>query len=125
MADVELSTRGPVIKLAYENESSSALKEYIGQRLQTGTTYELLLTDAGKIVEMNNVGANVLTIPANSAVAFPVDTRIDIVQGGAGLTSVAITSDTLLGDVVSYGQYKALSLWKRSATVWVIFGGTT
>ena len=99
--------------------------KYIGQNLQTGTTYTLVLTDAGKIVEMNNGSANVLTIPANTAVAFPVDTRIDIVQGGAGLTSVTITDDTLNGELVSQGQYKGLSLWKKSATVWVIFGGTT
>jgi len=98
---------------------------YVGQNLQTGTTYTLVLTDAGKIVEMNNGASNVLTIPANAAVAFPVDTRIDIVQGGAGLTSVTITSDTLNGELVSFGQYKALSLWKKSATVWNIFGGTT
>ena len=100
-------------------------KGYIGQNLQTGTTYELVIGDAGKIVEMNNGASNVLTIPANAAVAFPVDTRIDIVQGGAGLTSVTITSDTLNGELVSFGQYKALSLWKKSATVWNIFGGTT
>lgn len=125
MADVQLSTLGSVIQTAYEAESDTVLKKYIGQNLQTGTTYTLVLTDAGKIVEMNNASANVLTIPANASVAFPVDTRIDIVQGGAGLTSVTITSDTLNGELVSFGQYKALSLWKKSATVWVIFGGTT
>jgi hypothetical protein len=98
---------------------------YLGQNLQTGTSYELVLTDAGKIVEMNNASANVLTIPANAAVAFPVDTRIDIIQYGAGETSVTITSDTLRGELVSVGQYKFLSLWKRAATEWVIAGGTT
>jgi len=70
--------------------------KYIGQNLQTGTSYTLVLSDAGKIVEMNNGSANTLTIPANSSVAFPVDTRIDIIQYGAGATSVAITSDTLV-----------------------------
>jgi hypothetical protein len=99
--------------------------KYVGQNLQTGTTYELVLSDAGKIIEMNNASANVLTIPANASVAFPVDTRIDIVQGGAGTTSVSITTDTLNGETVSRGQYNGMSLWKKSSTVWVIFGGTT
>ncbi len=100
-------------------------KKYIGQNLQTGTTYELVLGDAGKMVDLSNAAAIALTIPANSAVAFPVDTRIDLNQYGAGLVTVGITTDTLRGDPVSQGQYKGLSLWKRTATEWVIYGGTT
>ena len=116
------STQATGVKWAAQ---AAAPEGYLGQNLQTGTTYELVLTDAGKIVEMNNASANTLTIPANASVAFPVDTRIDINQHGAGLTTVAITTDTLRGNAVSFGQYKALSLWKRTATEWVIYGGTT
>jgi hypothetical protein len=98
---------------------------YIGQNLQTGTTYELVLADAGKMVELTNAAAILLTIPANSAVAFPVNTRIDLSQGGAGLLTVEITTDTLDGELVSQGQDKGMSLWKKSATVWKLYGGTT
>ena len=112
-ADVDLADLN-VIKLAY-----------IGQNLQTGTTYELVLSDAGKMLDFTNGSAIAVTIPANSAVAFPVNTRIDLNQGGAGLVTVDITTDTLNGDAVSQGQWKGMSLWKRSATVWVIYGGTT
>ncbi len=101
------------------------LDRYLGQNLQTGAAYELVLTDAGKPVELSHGSVCVITIPANAAVAFPVNTKIDLVQGGAGLLSVTITSDTLNGELVSFGQYKKLSLWKKSATVWVVFGGTT
>ena len=112
--------------IQYQNVHPDAdLKKYFGQNLQTGVAYTLVLADAGKIVEMNNAAANILTIPANASVVFPINTRIDIVQGGAGLLSVAIIDDTLNGELVSFGQYKALSLWKKSATVWVVFGGTT
>ena len=58
-------------------------KKYRGQNLQTGTSYELVLSDAGKVVEMNNASANTCNIPANASVAFPVDTRIDVYQRGA------------------------------------------
>lgn len=139
MADVELSTLGSVVKTAYEAEANTNAFEdadkakldalddtaYKGQNLQTGTTYELVLADAGKIVDLTNAAAIALTIPANSAVAFPVDTRIDIHQNGAGLVTVGITTDTLRGDVISQGQYNFLSLWKRTATEWVVAGGTT
>ena len=98
--------------------------KYRGQNLQTGTSYELVWDDAGKVVEMNNGSANTLTIPANSAVAFPVDTRIDVIQYGAGATTIAITTDTLTGTATIGGQYQMVSLWKRAATEWVVIGGS-
>ena len=115
------------VRKRFDVEDIAAVNKhkYIGQNLQTGTTYELVLTDAGKIIDLTNASAIALTIPANAAVAFDVDTRIDIHQNGAGLVTVGITTDTLRGDAVSQGQYKGLSLWKRTATEWVIFGGTT
>jgi hypothetical protein len=99
--------------------------KYPGSNLQTGTAYELVLSDAGKLVEMNNGAANTLTIPANASVAFPVNTRIDVHQQGVGQTTIAITTDTLRGDPKITGQYKAVSLWKRATAEWVVWGGTT
>jgi hypothetical protein len=106
-----------------EDVDLSWFKKYKGQNLQTGTTYELVIGDAGKIVEMNNASANTLTIPANASVAFPVDTRIDVVQYGVGQTIIAITTDTLRGNSKTGGQYQMVSLWKRAATEWVVIGG--
>ena len=59
---VVLSTgeTGAVKFLREDGDNSSSWQEipgktgYIGQNLQTGATYELVLGDAGKIVEMNN-----------------------------------------------------------------------
>lgn len=98
-------------------------KKYRGQNLQTGTSYEVVLSDAGKIIEMNNASANTVNIPANASVAFPVDTRIDIIQYGAGATTVTITTDTLTGAAGVQAQYYMVSLWKRAATEWVVVGG--
>lgn len=124
--DLVYVVRGGVRKGALAEEIAIINQhKYNDQTLDTTTAYELVITDAGGIVEMANAGACTLTIPANAAVAFDVDTRIDLVQGGAGLMSVVITSDTLNGEVVSFGQWKRMQLWKRSTTVWVIFGGTT
>ena len=35
----------------------------VAQNTQTGTTYTLVLADAGKVVEMNNASSNTLTVP--------------------------------------------------------------
>lgn len=94
---------------------------------QTGTTYTLDATDAGKMITMNNAAANTLTIPANASVAFPVGTEIHIMQLGAGATTVAITTDTLNVDAdftkVLAGQYSVATIKKMTSTMWVIFGG--
>lgn len=91
---------------------------------QTGTTYELVLSDAGKIIECNNGSAIALTIPANASVAFPVGTVIQVYQMGAGQVTVGITSDTLRAPngAKTQAQYSVLSLWKQASTVWVLSG---
>lgn len=63
------------------------------QNIQTGN-YTLVLADRGKSVVMNGTSIT-LTIPANSAVAFPVGTVIIIVNLNATALSIAITTDTL------------------------------
>lgn len=92
---------------------------------QTGTTYTLALTDAGKLVTLANASAITLTIPANASVAFPVGTVINLLQLGAGQVTVAITSDTLSSSgskTKLTGQYSAATLVKTASTTWVLFG---
>jgi hypothetical protein len=63
------------------------------QNSQTAN-YQLVLADRGKSILMNGSSLT-LTIPANSAVAFPVGTVIIIVNLNATALSIAITTDTL------------------------------
>ena len=92
---------------------------------QTGTTYTLVIGDAGKLVTLSNAAAVTLTIPANASVAFPIGTIVDLLQLGAGQVTVAITTDTLNSSnskTKLIGQYAAAGLVKTAATVWVLFG---
>ena len=63
------------------------------QNSQTAN-YQLVLADRGKSILMNGTSLT-LTIPANSAVAFPVGTVIIIVNLNATSLSIALTTDTL------------------------------
>ena len=56
--------------------------------------YQLVLADRGKSILMNGASLT-LTIPANSAVAFPIGTVIIIVNINALALSIGITTDTL------------------------------
>lgn len=93
---------------------------------QTGTTYTLVLTDAFKIVEMNNASANILTVPANGSVAFVIGTIIDLAQTGAGQTSIAgdigVTVRSNSGKTKITGQYSGASLYKRGTDEWLLLG---
>jgi len=96
------------------------------ENAQTGTTYAPVLTDADKMITLDNASAITVTIPANASVAFPVGTKLNFMQVGAGVPTIAITTDTLNVDAtytkVIAGQWSVATAWKKSATVWVIFG---
>lgn len=92
-------------------------------------SYTLVLGDAGKMVTMTNASANNLTVPPNSSVAFPVNTRIDVIQYGAGQTTVVAGAGVTLFSSGSKlkltGQYSGASLWKKASDTWVVVGDLT
>lgn len=96
------------------------------ENAQTGTSYTLVLTDAGKMVTMTNASSNTLTVPPNSSVAFPINTRLDIIQYGAGQTTIAAGAGVTLYSSGSKlkltGQYSGASLWKKASDTWVVIG---
>lgn len=93
---------------------------------QTGTSYTLVLSDAGKRVARSNSSANTTTVPPNSSVAFPVNTIIFVSQDGTGDSSIVadsgVTVNTAEGLNIG-GQYKMVSLIKTATDTWMLVGG--
>ena len=86
---------------------------------QTGTTYTLAASDAGKLVTLTNAAAITLTVPAST---FTAGQRVDIGQRGAGVVTVVAGSGMTVnpppgGSLVMQGQYAYASLVFISATV--------
>jgi len=105
-----------------------AYKPNVVTNAQTGTTYTLVLTDAGKLVEMSNAAAITLTIPTNATTAFPTGTQIDLLQTGAGQVTVGGAGVTLQSNGTKLklnGQYAAATLIKRATDTWVLIGNTS
>ena len=102
-------------------------KTVIGINAQTGTTYTLALSDAGKLVRCSNSGAITVTIPKNSVTAFPTNTVITIQQVAAGVVTVApVDEDVTLtgfGGLKTAGQYAAVQLIKIDTNTWTMIGG--
>ena len=88
----------------------------------------LAIGDAGKHIYVNTA-SQTMTIPANSAVPYPIGTAITFVAGpSAGTVTIAITTDImyLVGTgttgsrtLAAYGTATAI---KVSATAWYING---
>ena len=95
------------------------------QNAQTDS-YTLVLGDAGKLIEMGKATAQTLTIPLNSSVAFPTGTKIDVIQTGAGETTIAgdggVTVDSEGSKLKINAQWQAVTLIKRATDTWVLIG---
>lgn len=101
-----------------------------GQNRQTGSSYVLQTTDAGKIVEFNSGSAQVPIVPNTSNVSIPIGSRIGIVQIGAGAVSVSASTGVTINSYSSFkkllGQYAGAELYHTSVTnTWVLIGQLT
>jgi hypothetical protein len=97
----------------------------------TGSSYTAVLTDNGKVVTMNNGSGNTFRLPTNASVAFPIGTQINVLQIGAGQTTInAVTSGTTT--IQSTGataaepklrvRYSAATCVKAGTDLWYVFG---
>jgi len=88
-------------------------------------SYTLVLADKDKLVEMNVATANNLTVPLNSSVAFPVGTQINILQTGAGTTTIVATGGVTVNGTPGLklrAQWSSVTLIKRGTDTWVAVG---
>jgi hypothetical protein len=106
----------PKINLAFDAETAS---------------YTAVLANNGQVVTMDNSSANTFSIPTNASVAFPIGTQINVLQIGAGQTTIqAVTSGTT--SIQSTGttaaqpklrvRYSAATCLKAGTDLWYVFG---
>lgn len=110
---------------ATNNKVDVSVNPLITTNRQTDS-YTLVLTDADKLIEMNKATANTLTVPPNSAVAFPIGTAILVTQYGAGATTIAagsgVTIRSAAGALGLSAQYAGASLIKIATNEWYLNG---
>jgi hypothetical protein len=89
-------------------------------------SYTLVLSDWGKIIEMNVASANNLTIPLAVAVDFPIGTEIQVLQYGAGQTTIVpnggVTLRSKSGQLKIANQYTGVTLVKVGTNEWYVIG---
>jgi hypothetical protein len=86
------------------------------------------LTERDNLVEIDSASATTLTIPLNSAVAFPVGTSLDILQTGTGQVTIAgdagVTVNATPG-LKLRTRWSSATLFKRATNTWVVYGDLT
>jgi hypothetical protein len=91
---------------------------------QTGTTYTLLSSDAGKVITLDNASAITLTVPTGLGANF----NCTLVQLGAGQVTIS-GSGTTINNRNSHtkiaGQYGVASLLSYADTTWILAGETS
>lgn len=92
----------------------------------TTTARTLALSDAGKLVRMNNAGATTVTVPPNSSVAFGVGAQVIVAAMGAGAVTIAAGAGVTLRSKDSAlgvdGQHATASCVKVATNEWLVFG---
>ena len=130
-ARVAIGSNGQLLRV---NSGATAPEWALGVNLQLNAqtaTYTVVLGDAFKLVTMSVAGANDFQIPTNANVAFPVGTVINVIQIGAGQTTIkAVTSGTTT--ISSTGataaepdlraQFSAASCIKVATDTWYVVG---
>jgi len=88
------------------------------------TNYTLVADDIGRTILQS--GTSDLTIPPNGSVAFPIGTRINVINTGAGVITIVPGSGVTLntkGDARGLGeQISAVTLEKTATDTWVGVG---
>lgn len=102
-----------------------AALESITINAQTGTTYSLVLTDAGKSVECANAAAIAVTVPTNASQAFKIGAQVEVIQAGAGQVTITPASGVTLKKAIGLktrAQESPLILRKVATDTWRVMG---
>lgn len=108
------------------NGVTTGMPYVVTANAQTGTSYTLVLGDAGKLVTVSNASTHTLTVPLNASVAYPTGTVINVARLGAGAVNVAATGGVTInspGSVLGLrAQYSQATLVKTGTDTWLLGG---
>jgi hypothetical protein len=92
---------------------------------QKTASYQFVLSDAGRMIEMNSGSALTFTVAADATVNFKVGTQIHLLRVGAGGVNIAAAGGVTINATPGLNlraQWSGATLTKRAANVWVLTG---
>jgi hypothetical protein len=86
------------------------------------------LAERDNLIEIASSSATTLTIPADSAVNYPIGTSLDILQTSSGQVTIAGAAGVTVNATPGLKlrtQWSSATLTKRAANTWVVYGDLT
>jgi len=111
--------------LSWATDATGGGASYSAVRTQSGTSYTLVLGDAGDYIQTTSTTAVTITVPLQSSVAWAADTEIYFEQNNtgqitiAGAVGVTINSSETLK---SFARYSVIALKRVAENVWTLTG---
>ena len=97
--------------------------------IQKTASYTLsALTERDSLIEVSSSSATTVTIPLNSAVAYPVGTSLDILQTSTGQVTIAGAAGVTVNATPGLKlrtTWSSATLFKRAENTWVVYGDLT
>ena len=97
--------------------------------VQKTASYALsTLTHRDSLVEISSTSETTLTVPLDSTVNYPVGTAIDILQTNTGQVTIAGAAGVTVNGTPGLKlrtQWSSVTLFKRAADTWVVYGDLT
>ena len=94
--------------------------------IQKTASYTLsALSERDSLIEVASASATTITIPLNSAVAYPVGTSLDILQTSTGQVTIGATAGVTVNATPGLKlrtQWSSATLFKRAENTWVVIG---
>jgi hypothetical protein len=92
---------------------------------QTGTVYAPVVADENTMITLSNAAAVTVTLPQDSAAAFPVGAEVDFLWLGVGQPTFVAGSGATVNATPGLklrARYSAATAKKIAANTWVVIG---
>jgi hypothetical protein len=128
MARPEWYTGNPTVDAAIEAAiaEQAAVVPTKTINAQVGVSYTPVLADEGQIVTLTNASAIALSLPQDSAAAFPIGSDVTLIQGGAGLVTISAGAGATVHHaqvtLKFLGEYGVVKALKVAANTWIVTG---
>lgn len=115
----DLVSGWPTASLNVANRIDAVSYAGNGLNAQTGTTYTLVVGDAGKTVTLSNAAAVAVTLPQDSVANLPTGAVVNFYNLGAGTVTISAGAGaTLQGGSLTAAQYGNAAVIKLSANTY-------
>jgi hypothetical protein len=105
--------------------AASGGASYSAVRTQSGTTYTLVLGDAGDYIQTTSTTAVTITVPPQADVTWAADTEIYFEQNNTGQITIAAGSGVTINSsetLKSFARYSVIALKRVAENVWTLTG---